>query len=83
VAGAAGGLAGTLATTLLQLRAPDRLRGRVMALRYLTSAGLSYAGGLLAGGLTGALGPVATVTVGALALAAGLVLLRRRLRDAA
>jgi len=54
-----------------------------MALRYLTSAGLSYAGGLLAGGLTGALGPVATVTVGALALAAGLVLLRRRLRDAA
>jgi len=82
-AGAAGGLAGTLATTLLQLRAPDRLRGRVMALRYLTSAGLSYAGGLLAGGLTGALGPVVTVTGGALALAAGLALLRRPLRDAA
>jgi len=54
-----------------------------MALRYLTSAGLAYAGGLLAGGLTGALGPVVTVTGGALALAAGLALLRRPLHAAA
>ncbi len=83
LSGAAGGVSGTLAVTLLQLRAPDHLLGRIMALRYLVSVGLSYAGGLLAGGVVGLLAPATIVTVGALALAACLPLVRRPLRAAA
>lgn len=82
LSGAAGGVSGTLAVTLLQLRAPDHLLGRIMALRYLVSVGLSYAGGLLAGGVVGLLAPATIVTAGALALAACLPFLRRPLGPA-
>jgi len=82
VVGAVGAVSGTLLVTLLQLLAPDRLRGRIMAVRYSASVGMSYAGGLLAGGAAELVGPIAVVTGGALVLAVCLPFLRRPLRTA-
>lgn len=87
IVGAVGAVSGTLLVTLLQLLAPDHLRGRIMAVRYSASVGMSYAGGLLASGAAELFGPIAVVTGGALALAVCLPFLRRPLltaeRDAA
>ena len=82
VVGAAGAVCGTILVTLLQLLTPDHLRGRIMAVRYSASVGMSYVGGLLAGGAVGVIGPVAVITGGALALAVCLPLFRRPLRAA-
>ena len=82
VVGSAGAACGTIVVTLLQLLTPDHLRGRIMAVRYSASVGMSYAGGLLAGGAVGLIGPVAVVIGGALVLAVWLPFLHRPLRAA-
>jgi MFS family permease len=82
VVGAAGAVCGTIVVTLLQLLTPDHLRGRIMAVRYSVSAGMSYAGGLLAGGAVSLIGPVVVITGGALAFVVCLTLLHRPLRAA-
>ncbi len=78
--GVASAVCGTILVTLLQLLTPDHLRGRIMAVRYSASAGMSYVGGLLAGGAAGLISPVTVVTGGAIAFALGLTLLYRPLR---
>ncbi|WP_428558629.1 MAG: MFS transporter [Solidesulfovibrio sp. DCME] len=51
------------ANTSLQLRSPDALRGRVMALYAITLVGMAPFGSLLAGGLASLIGAPATLAV--------------------
>jgi hypothetical protein len=55
----------SLANTLLQLTAPDQLRGRVMSLYSLVSQGMTHMGGLQAGLVADWLGAPLSVGVGA------------------
>ena len=52
----------TMATTLLQLLADDRMRGRVMGLYQVVLSGVSM-GGLLIGGLASAFGVTAAISI--------------------
>lgn len=54
-----------MANTLLQLTAPDQLRGRVMSLYSLTSHGMTHLGGLQAGFAADWVGAPASIGVGA------------------
>jgi predicted MFS family arabinose efflux permease len=55
----------SLANTLLQLMAPDHLRGRVMSLYSLVSQGMTHVGGLQAGLVADWLGAPLSIGVGA------------------
>lgn len=68
VAGAARAASGAAVATLLQLTAPDVLRGRVMALHTIALVGLSSFGGALAGVVAQAAGAPAAVAWGAVAV---------------
>jgi hypothetical protein len=54
-----------MANTLLQLAAPDRLRGRVMSLYSLVSHGMHHLGGLQAGFVADWAGAPLSIGVGA------------------
>jgi MFS family permease len=54
-----------MANTLLQLTAPDHLRGRVMSLYSLVSHGMTHVGGLQAGFVADWVGASASIGVGA------------------
>ena len=78
VAMAAIGLAGVLLTThantLIQLSAPDHLRGRVMALYVTVHSGALPVGGVIFGGIAGAIGPAGSLAIGGLCtIAVGLL----------
>ncbi len=68
------------ANTMLQMIAPDHLRGRVMALYSMMFMGMAPFGALMAGSLAHAVGPQATVTAGGAALVLVLGLAGRSLR---
>lgn len=65
--------------TLLQAMSPDRLRGRVMALYSMMSAGLAPLGSLFAGAVADGLGVAWTVALGGIACVACAGLFARRL----
>ncbi|MDQ6694220.1 MAG: MFS transporter [Chloroflexota bacterium] len=71
--GAAPQVAITMITTSLQLRAPGRLRGRILSLNATTTIGLASLGGLTAGLLAEATGPGVAVALGAVILAAAVL----------
>jgi MFS-type transporter involved in bile tolerance (Atg22 family) len=54
-----------MANTLLQLAAPDQLRGRVMSLYSLVSHGMTHLGGLQAGFVADWVGAPISIGVGA------------------
>jgi MFS family permease len=62
----------SLVNTLLQKRAPDRLRGRILSLYALAWLGLLPFGNLLAGGLAERLGARTGLLVGAAGIVAAL-----------
>ncbi len=65
--------------TLIQMLAPDQMRGRIMALFSVVFIGLTSIGNLLAGGLAALLGaPDAVLLFGAVCLGAGAVYRRHR-----
>lgn len=78
--GFAGVTFATTANTLLQLNAPDELRGRVMSLYVLLFIGSTPLGGLLIGSLSSVIGVTATLLTCALlcGLGVGGVLLYRK-----
>jgi MFS family permease len=61
--------------TLLQLRSPDALRGRIMALYAITLVGMAPFGSLLAGGLASLLGVPSTIAVAGAICCVGIGLL--------
>jgi len=65
--------------TLLQTMAPDRLRGRIVALYSMMFMGMSPLGSLGAGFTAGRLGAPVTVTLGGIACIAGALVFSRRL----
>jgi len=76
------GIATTNVSTnsLLQVIAPDRLRGRVISLFSASRFGMDAAGGLIAGILAQHFGPVATVVTETALLVSALIWLASRLR---
>jgi MFS family permease len=64
-----------VANTQLQLRSPDAMRGRVMALYSITLVGMAPFGSLFAGTLASLIGAPATVLVSGVICAVGIVLL--------
>jgi MFS family permease len=84
--GAATAVAGALTATLIQLTAPNELRGRIMSLYVLTLIGVPSAGALLAGAAGEAIGVRQAIGAGAVVviLLAGVVFARNSsLRTAA
>jgi MFS family permease len=84
--GAATAVAGALNATLIQLTAPNELRGRIMSLYVLTLIGVPSAGALLAGTVGEAIGVREAIASGAVivVLLAGVVFARNSsLRTAA
>ncbi len=69
----------TTTNTLLQLRVPDRLRGRVMALHSALFLGAVPIGGLAAGALADRVGEAAVFATGGSLLLAGSIAFGRRL----
>lgn len=69
----------TTTNTLLQLRVPDRLRGRVMSLHSALFLGAVPIGGLVAGTLADRVGESAVIATGGSLLLAGSILFGRRL----
>jgi len=67
----------SLINTLMQERAPDRLRGRVISLYALAWLGLVPVGNLQAGAVAQRFGPAAPLLVGAAGITATLALVRR------
>lgn len=63
--GAATAVGGALAATLIQLTAPNELRGRIMSLYVMTLVGVPSAGALLAGTVGDAIGVRAAIGGGA------------------
>ena len=63
------------ANTQLQLRSPDAMRGRVMALYSITLVGMAPFGSLIAGGLASLIGAPATVLVSGVVCAVGIAVL--------
>ncbi|HEY7031799.1 MAG TPA: MFS transporter [Thermomicrobiales bacterium] len=76
--GAATAVAGALTATLIQLTAPNELRGRIMSLYILTLIGVPSAGALLAGTVGEAIGVREAIAFGAVIVVAlaGLVFAR-------
>jgi MFS family permease len=76
--GAATAVAGALTATLIQLTAPNELRGRIMSLYVLTLIGVPSAGALLAGAAGEAVGVREAIATGAVIviLLAGVVFAR-------
>jgi MFS family permease len=76
--GAATAVAGALNATLIQLTAPNELRGRIMSLYVLTLIGVPSAGALLAGSVGEAIGVREAIGAGAaiVILLAGVVFAR-------
>jgi MFS family permease len=76
--GAATAIAGALNATLIQLTAPNELRGRIMSLYVLTLIGVPSAGALLAGTVGEAIGVREAIGLGAVivVLLAGVVFAR-------
>ncbi|MBS1965485.1 MAG: MFS transporter, partial [Chloroflexi bacterium SZAS-1] len=70
--GFAGILFSTSANTLLQLRVPDALRGRVLSLYMLLFAGSTPIGGLLVGSLSNVIGVSETLLLCAVLCLLGL-----------
>lgn len=68
--GAAPQVAVTMISTTLQLRAPGRLRGRILSLNASATIGLASLGGLFAGMLAEVTGPGIAVACGAVILGA-------------
>ena len=68
--------ASSLVNTLLQTRAPDRLRGRIISLYVLAWIGLVPLGNLLAGGIAERFGPAAALLVGGAGIFATIALVR-------
>jgi MFS family permease len=66
----------SLINTLMQKRAPDRMRGRIISLYVLAWLGLVPVGNLLAGAVAERLGPAAALWAGAAGIAATLLLVR-------
>ena len=62
LAGALAVIYDTMATTLLQLLANDRMRGRVMGLYQVVVSGVSM-GGMLIGGLASAFGVTTAISI--------------------
>ena len=75
--GAAMTSSSSLINTLMQERAPDRLRGRVISLYALAWLGLVPVGNLQAGAVAQRFGPAAPLLVGAAGITATLALVRR------
>jgi predicted MFS family arabinose efflux permease len=69
----------TTTNTLLQLRVPDRLRGRVMALHSALFLGAVPIGGLAAGALADTIGESAVIATGGSLLLVGSIAFGRRL----
>jgi MFS family permease len=65
--------------TLIQTMAPDRLRGRIMAVYSMMFMGMSPLGALFAGALAGRLGAPWTIALGAFACIAGSIVFLIRL----
>jgi MFS family permease len=76
-AGVASAVFYAMLATLLQLRAPGNLRGRVMSLYAITVIGISSLGGLLGGAAAEAVGAPLAVTLGALGAVLVVLLLSR------
>jgi MFS family permease len=74
--GAAMMSSSSLINTLMQKRAPDRMRGRVIALYVLAWLGLVPFGNLLAGAIAERYGPAASLWVGAAGIALTMLLVQ-------
>ncbi len=68
--------ASSIINTLMQTRAPDKLRGRIISLYALAWSGFVPIGNLQAGALAEHFGPAASLLVGAAGIAATLALIR-------
>lgn len=66
----------SLINTLMQKRAPDRMRGRIISLYVLAWLGLVPVGNLFAGAVAERLGPAAALWAGAAGIAATLAVVR-------
>lgn len=73
-------MAGT--NTLLQLRVPDELRGRIMAFFSMMLIGMTPFGALLSGSLAHWLGAPATVSLSGLAILVVTALFGKKIRQA-
>src|SRR5438309_4011186 len=68
-------LAEVMRNSLVQLKTPDEVRGRVSALSQITSAGMPQIGQMQAGALAAVVGPIAAAAADGLAIAACAILI--------